>query len=206
LIAVGDIMMSRTVEERQERFGAGYPFAAVSSVLRAADLTLGNLEFALTSRGAPIEKTFVFRGHPRLAEGLATGGFQVLSLANNHALDFGREGLAEALQALRSRGLLTVGAGLTPEAARKPLILDRKGLKIALLTYTAIDPGLPPEAPGQPSLARADPSPSSGQAGPRAVVCGPSSVVHTHQNHRGRVLVQRGRSGSRDQAVSALPR
>jgi poly-gamma-glutamate capsule biosynthesis protein CapA/YwtB (metallophosphatase superfamily)/outer membrane protein assembly factor BamB len=137
LVAVGDIMLSRTVEERMEVYGNTYPFEAVTDLLRRADIAIGNLESPLSVSGEPLQKRFVFRAHPRHAEALAWAGFDVMSVANNHLLDFGQEGIEQTLQILRDVGVAYLGAGLSPEEARRPLILRAKGRRIAFLAYAA---------------------------------------------------------------------
>jgi poly-gamma-glutamate capsule biosynthesis protein CapA/YwtB (metallophosphatase superfamily)/outer membrane protein assembly factor BamB len=138
LVAVGDIMLSRTIEERMDLYGSSYPFWGTAELLRGADITIGNLECPLSTQGQPIGKRFTFRAHPRHAIGLAWAGFDILSLANNHLLDFGREGFVETLETLHDNGLAFVGAGLSHEAAHRPLILEVKGRKVAFLAYAAI--------------------------------------------------------------------
>ncbi len=127
LVAVGDVMLSRTVEERMELYGASYPFAGTADLLRSADIALGNLECPLTLVGEPIDKRFTFRAHPRYAAGLDWAGFDVLNLANNHLLDFGREGLAETIEALETNHLAYVGAGASYQDAHRPLIVGGQG-------------------------------------------------------------------------------
>jgi poly-gamma-glutamate capsule biosynthesis protein CapA/YwtB (metallophosphatase superfamily) len=137
LVFVGDLLLSRTVEERMEVFGSQYPFQAVADVLRGADITIGNLEAPLTVRGDPLNKRFVFRADPAHADGLAWAGFDLLSLANNHLLDFEVEGLSQTLETLEGRGISYVGAGLSYEEAHRPLIKQVKGKRIAFLSYAA---------------------------------------------------------------------
>jgi poly-gamma-glutamate capsule biosynthesis protein CapA/YwtB (metallophosphatase superfamily)/outer membrane protein assembly factor BamB len=137
LVAVGDIMLSRTVEERMEVYGSTYPFEAVTELLQGADIAIGNLESPLSVSGEPLQKRFVFRANPRHAEALARAGFDVMNVANNHLLDFGQEGIEQTLQILRDVGVAYLGAGLSPEEARRPLVLWTKGRRIAFLSYAA---------------------------------------------------------------------
>jgi poly-gamma-glutamate synthesis protein (capsule biosynthesis protein) len=137
LVAVGDIMLSRTVEERTEVYGSTYPFEAVAELVRGADITIGQLECPLTVNGDPIDKRFLFRAHPRNADALAWAGFDVMSLASNHVLDFGQEGFEQTLEALQGAGLAYVGAGLSSEESHGPLVQEVKGRRIAFLAYAA---------------------------------------------------------------------
>ncbi len=158
LVAVGDILLSRTVEERMEVFGSEYPFEVVAELLREADLAVGNLESPFAIGGEPIDKRFAFRGHPDHASALDWAGFDVLSLANNHLLDFGEPSLTETIEALRSRGVDYVGAGLSYEEARRPLIVGVKGRRIAFLSYAAARWKGSDEVPTGEWIAFADPA------------------------------------------------
>ncbi|MCD6554170.1 MAG: CapA family protein [Anaerolineae bacterium] len=136
LLAVGDIMLARTPEERMEVFGSSYPFAAVGNLLRGADVAVGNLECALTARSQPIpHKLYLFRAHPRHAVGLVEAGFDVLFLGNNHTSDYGQAGLDETVETLRAHGLACVGAGASTEEAYRPLFVEVKSVRLAFLSY-----------------------------------------------------------------------
>ena len=136
LLAVGDIMLARTPEERMEVFGSGYPFAATGNLLRGADVAVGNLECALTARSQPIpHKLYLFRAHPRHVVGLVQAGFDVLILGNNHTSDYGQAGLDETVTTLRAHGLAYVGAGSSTEEAYRPLFVEVKGVRLAFLSY-----------------------------------------------------------------------
>lgn len=134
LVAVGDICPGRAVEERMLVYGPTYPLEAFATLLRQADIATGNLEGTLADLGAPLRKTYTFRAKPGLVAGLAGAGFDVLSLANNHAADFGPEGLQETMAVLDASGIRHLGAG--PQAYA-PLLVETKGLRIAFLARTA---------------------------------------------------------------------
>lgn len=134
LVAVGDICPGRAVEERMLVYGPTYPLEAFAPLLRQADIATGNLEGTLADLGAPLRKTYTFRAKPGLVAGLAEAGFDVLSLANNHAADFGPEGLQEMMAVLDRAGIRHLGAG--PQAYA-PLLVETKGLRIAFLARTA---------------------------------------------------------------------
>jgi poly-gamma-glutamate capsule biosynthesis protein CapA/YwtB (metallophosphatase superfamily) len=137
LVAVGDIMLSRTVEERMDLYGSAYPFRGTADLIRGADIAIGNLESPLTTVGQPIAKRFTFRTHPTHVQGLALAGFDIMNLANNHLLDFGREGFVETVEVLEDNGLGYVGAGFSYAQAHRPLIWEGKGRRIAFLSYAA---------------------------------------------------------------------
>jgi poly-gamma-glutamate synthesis protein (capsule biosynthesis protein) len=130
---VGDLMLAREVDERIAREGVDAPFRRVRSILRRADLVVGNLESVITTRGTRQAKTYTFRAPARGARALRAGGFDVVGVANNHALDFGRVGLKDTLATLRRVGIRPMGAGHDRASARAPVIVTRDGLRIAFL-------------------------------------------------------------------------
>jgi poly-gamma-glutamate synthesis protein (capsule biosynthesis protein) len=130
---VGDLMLARGVDERIAREGIEAPFRRVRRILRRADLAIGNLESVVTTRGTRQAKTYTFRAPARGARALRAGGFDIVGVANNHALDFGRQGLADTLRDLRRAGVRAMGAGADVAAARAPVVVTRAGLRIAFL-------------------------------------------------------------------------
>src|SRR6267378_7071856 len=122
LIAVGDIMLSGQVARHHPAgFDATRLFGDVVALLRSGDIVFGNLETPLCE-GTPGRD--LFRGEPRMAGTLADAGFSVLSLANNHILDYGGDGLRQCATALRERGIVVLGAGLNREEAETPAIVE----------------------------------------------------------------------------------
>lgn len=104
-----------------------YPFAAVQEWFGNDDFTMVNLEGPLTDEGTPAEKTFCFRGDPKLAQILPAGSVECVSLANNHAEDFGAIGYENTQKALDGVGVAYVGDGETI------LVETERGLKIGIL-------------------------------------------------------------------------
>jgi len=138
LAAVGDVMLDRALGEAVVAGDVGYPFAQIEGALSTADLTIGNLESALGDLGAPEDKGYTFRAPRETAETLSLAGFDVLSLANNHAMDFGAEGLMQAIQLLEARGINTVGAGADDAAAHRPVIFEMNEIKLAFFAYVDV--------------------------------------------------------------------
>ena len=138
VIAVGDIMLDGTARPVLNENGYDYPFAEVRRLFAGAHVVFGNLEGPLTTRGAPEQdKTYVFRSPPdKVGQALRNAGFNVVSLANNHTLDFGADGLAQTLEALDAVGIAHAGAGENLKAARRPVVLDANGTRVALLAYS----------------------------------------------------------------------
>ena len=138
LAAVGDVMLGRSVGARLEREGAGAAFAAVRDILAGADVAIANLESPIATGGAPAPKAYAFRAPPAAAEALALAGIDLVSLANNHALDYGPAALAETRALLAERGIASIGAGPDRAAAHAPAAIARGGLTIAFLGYVTV--------------------------------------------------------------------
>ena len=123
LLFVGDIMLARGVEHYINKYGGGdfrYPFLKIAEFLNQADLVFGNLEGPVSMRGKNQGSIYSFRMNPKAIEGLKFAGFDVLSLANNHIWDWGREALEDTLALIRANGSMTVGAGRNYEEANTP--------------------------------------------------------------------------------------
>jgi poly-gamma-glutamate capsule biosynthesis protein CapA/YwtB (metallophosphatase superfamily) len=157
LTAVGDVQLARGVGRVMAARGFDYPWEQVRAEVRGADLSLLNLECALSAHGIAIAKRYSFAADPRAAEGLARAGFDVAVLANNHSLDCGRNGLVETEAVLREHGLQPVGAGATEAEAAAPLIVTRRGLRIAILARTFVLPDGVVYREDAPTVAAYDP-------------------------------------------------
>jgi poly-gamma-glutamate synthesis protein (capsule biosynthesis protein) len=117
----------------------GDPFASVASTLSDSDITIGNLECAITKKGKAVEKPYTFKG-PALALQVLRKHFSAVSLANNHSGDWGKLGFSGELDLLRDARLPWFGGGSNIREARRPLILTRNGQRIALLGYNEFPP------------------------------------------------------------------
>jgi poly-gamma-glutamate capsule biosynthesis protein CapA/YwtB (metallophosphatase superfamily) len=129
----------------------------VVAVAAEADLVLVNLECCISARGEPWPdpaKPFFFRAPPAAVEVLAALGVDCVTLANNHALDYGHVALEDTLELLRGAGIATVGAGLDLEEARRPAVLDANGFRLAVVGVTD-HPADFAAAPGRPGVALA---------------------------------------------------
>lgn len=142
-VFLGDVMLARGVETVIDEQGGDYtfPFEHIRDTLEGADLAFANLESIITSNPSGNGwwswlMCCTFGAQPQAAPALAEVGFDVLSVANNHALDQGRDGLREGLQLLRDAGVAPVGAGENLNDAREPVFIERNGLTIAVLAYT----------------------------------------------------------------------
>jgi poly-gamma-glutamate synthesis protein (capsule biosynthesis protein) len=112
--------------------------APIAPVLGAADLTVANLETAVTEGGAPAAKEFTFRAPPSALTALAGGGIDVASMANNHGMDYGPAGLEDSLAAEASSGFPIIGIGHNATEAYAPYTTVIKGQRIAVIGATQV--------------------------------------------------------------------
>lgn len=137
LTAVGDIMLARTVEQKMiDHNDWTYPFAEASDLTADADLAFGNLETPILKGEVSKSGSFFFRTDPKAIQGLKLAGFDVLSLANNHMMNFGEEGLKSTVGILDGAGIAYAGAGIAEEKISKPVIKEVKGIRFGFLAYT----------------------------------------------------------------------
>lgn len=134
----GDVMLGRLVAEAIRHHGPHYPLAPLAQRLRSADLTIVNLECAITSceqewRGPP--KAFYFGAPPEAVETLAHAGIDLVSLANNHLLDFGVDGLRDTVATLDAYGIAHCGAGKNLLDAGAGVVLERGGLRFGMAAF-----------------------------------------------------------------------
>ncbi|PIR86717.1 MAG: hypothetical protein COU11_04375 [Candidatus Harrisonbacteria bacterium CG10_big_fil_rev_8_21_14_0_10_49_15] len=143
LLFTGDIMLDRGVAGviRREQDPL-YPFLKIAEVTSAADITIGNLEGPISSRGQNQGSVYSFRFEPvGSIHGLQYAGFDVLSLANNHIWDWGRDALLDTVTHLESAGIKTAGAGADESIANAPAVsVLPDGTQIAFLSYTNLYP------------------------------------------------------------------
>jgi len=162
--AVGDIMLAGKWTAVLKSKGFDYPFAGVTPELSGADINLANLESPIASSGSEFSgKQFRFRADPAVARAIRKAGFNLVTLANNHSMDFGGEALAETLRHLDSAGIAWIGAGANLDEARKMALYTIKGKRVAFLGYSLTHPiefyagkNRPGTTPGYEKLVTAD--------------------------------------------------
>jgi len=122
--------------------GLGYPWRGTFEVLTNASILVGNLEAPLSKRGSVYtEKTWLLRADPRTVESLVKAGFDILTLANNHMMDYGPIALEDTLAALDNAKIARTGAGGNLAQAREAAILSAPdGTKFAFLAYSLTYP------------------------------------------------------------------
>ena len=136
VIYVGDIMVDdlpgKFIEQGND------PFAEFQELFDSADLVVGNLECVVGTKGQPEDKPWTFQAHPRVVPILARH-FDALSVANNHTGDYGKEAFLETLDLLKGK-VPVFGGGKNLTEARTPLLVEKKGIKFALLGYNEFKP------------------------------------------------------------------
>lgn len=141
LLFVGDIMLSRAVGAVIKKSGDWrYPFLETAEFLKSADLTFGNLEGPISSRGTNMGSIYSFRADPKVVEGIVYAGFDVLSIANNHIWDYGKVAFTDTIGILESAGVSPVGGGDNYDKAHEPIIKVVGDTKVAYLAYTNLIP------------------------------------------------------------------
>ena len=118
--------------------GMAQRLAPMAPLLTGADLTVANLETAITERGTPAPKAFTFRAPATILQGMQAAGIDVASMANNHGMDFGAEGLQDSIAAKRAAPIKVVGIGAEENEAFAPAVVDVKGTKVAVIAATQV--------------------------------------------------------------------
>jgi poly-gamma-glutamate synthesis protein (capsule biosynthesis protein) len=129
LVGVGDVLIDREKTETM--------FQHVAEVLRSADIAYANCEQALSDKGQanPIQAA---HSEPKTIAALLYAGIDIVSLANNHSLDWGREAFLDTMNRLKTANLPFVGAGANLAEAHQSIILERKNTKVGFLAYSSV--------------------------------------------------------------------
>jgi Bacterial capsule synthesis protein PGA_cap len=131
----GDTLLTRSVP------ATANPFGKIQPALSSGNIAIVNLETAISTRGTrQVGKEFTFRSAPSFASRIATAGIDVVSLANNHTLDFGTAALLDTRAYLNSAGVRNVGAGSSRTEALTPIEITVKGARVAILAASQIIP------------------------------------------------------------------
>ncbi|GAB4115783.1 MAG: hypothetical protein Kow00103_10820 [Candidatus Caldatribacteriota bacterium] len=143
ITAAGDVFMPGTVRWSNGDFVAAdeekgkLVMDKVVDCFLNSDINFCNLEAPISDRGKPMAgRAAAFRSYPSMAEVLKKNNITFVSLANNHSLDYGWEALADTMARLDSLGIGYSGAGKNIAEARQPTIIEKKGMKVGLLSYT----------------------------------------------------------------------
>jgi poly-gamma-glutamate synthesis protein (capsule biosynthesis protein) len=139
--AVGDVMLADRWAATIRKKGYDYPFRRITAELKTGDITIANLESPIARGGREFtDKKFRFRAEQEVAGALKKSGINLVTLANNHTMDFGGQALVETMKNLESVGIAWIGAGENLSDARKMALYTIKGKKIAFLGYSLTQP------------------------------------------------------------------
>lgn len=150
---MGDVMLADGPGRVIAR--GGDPFGAVMKAMKNADVRIANLECVIATGGTKAAKPWTFRAHPQVLDVLRRH-VDAVSLANNHSGDFGPQAFSQMLGRLQRAGLPYFGGGADLRAAHRPVIVERQGLRIALLGYNEMFPRRFEAGPDSPGIAWAD--------------------------------------------------
>jgi poly-gamma-glutamate capsule biosynthesis protein CapA/YwtB (metallophosphatase superfamily) len=144
LAFTGDVMFGRTVNSHllATTTNDPYPFTHSADFLRKFDLTIGNLECIISRRGTPVDKPipFILHGDPRAYKRLMHAGFDVVSVANNHSGDYGKEAFLDEILTLPQHGITPVGGGRNKHEAHTPVFKTVRNTTVGFLAYDEIAP------------------------------------------------------------------
>ncbi len=138
MVFVGDVMLARGVAYMVNKYGSdddAFPFLKIKDTLSGADVVFGNLEGPVSDKGYKAGSIYSFEADPKAIDGLTFAGFNVMSCANNHMLDYTSAALEDTIARLKGASILCAGAGANAAEALAPKFLDVKGNKIAVLAY-----------------------------------------------------------------------
>jgi poly-gamma-glutamate capsule biosynthesis protein CapA/YwtB (metallophosphatase superfamily) len=110
----------------------------IADTLRAADVTMVNLETSVTDRGTPEPKQFHFRAPASAFDAVKAAGVDVVTIANNHSLDYGQVGLGDTLDNARRAGVPAIGAGHNATEAYAPWMTSVRGTRIAFVAVSQV--------------------------------------------------------------------
>lgn len=155
LAFAGDIMLDRGVENSViKNFGGNYSMLfekalghsptgepkTISEIFKKADIAFANLEGPASDQGADQKNLYSFRMDPSVIPALRGAGLSVLSVANNHAGDWGRLAYADTLSRLKENEIFYTGGGQNKEEAETPVIIEKYGMKIGYLAFSDVGP------------------------------------------------------------------
>ncbi len=140
VISGGDVMPDRSVEQYAKANGAEAVFEGIARVFEKGDAAWVNLEGVVSPLGTPkTEKTYTFQGPTSFAPALAGAGVDVVTMANNHSVDYGRAALRDSIARLEKAGIQVVGAGRNLDDSHAPAaVTAASGATIGFLAYNDV--------------------------------------------------------------------
>ena len=120
-----------------------FPFAKVKKYFGESDISIVNLEGALTNYSRAVPKKFNFKGDPKYARCLVEGSIDIVNLANNHLMDYYEKGALDTFNALDKQGVLYCGAGRNIDDAKELRVIRKEGVDVGFLGYAKVGRGYP---------------------------------------------------------------
>ncbi|MCA0987590.1 CapA family protein [Guptibacillus algicola] len=142
ITVVGDVMFDWSIKTAMSTEGPNYPLQHISPLIKDSDLSILNLETAIGTSGHKQDKLYTFQSPPASAKAMKDAGFDLVSLANNHAMDFGREGLYETIDLLKQADLNYIGAGKNENEAYRAYSDTINNHKIDILGFSQVLPAI----------------------------------------------------------------
>ncbi len=141
MLFVGDTMLSRSVGDTMAaKNDYLWPFEKIADFLKEADLTFANLETPISNRGINVGSIYSFRSNPKVIAGLTYAGFDIVSIANNHAWDYGRDAFTDTMDNLSQVGISYIGGGHNESEAHAGVIKKVGDTNVGFLAYTNLLP------------------------------------------------------------------
>lgn len=139
LNAIGDIIIGRVVYQKVQQHGVNYPFQKMAAQVKDADLTTADQEAAISDRHTILcNNCMAFASPDRVTDGYTLAGIDAVNLANNHSYNAGTEAFTDTIASLTKRDIKHFGGGNNFTDAHSPLIMNIKGVKVAMLGYNSI--------------------------------------------------------------------
>lgn len=136
----GDISINGSLDSQIKKYGVNYPFKYVNPFFKQSDLTVVNLETCISTRGKAASKQYTFRANPSIVNGIKNSGIDILSLANNHSLDYGPTALLDTISYAKKANLGVVGAGKNSKEANWAQYRTINGKKVAIIGLSHVLP------------------------------------------------------------------
>lgn len=139
LTTIGDVILGRHVAYKMRYYhDYTHPWLKLASLVSQGDLSFADLEVPLSDRTSPPDEGTSFIAPQKSIAGLKLAGIDVVALANNHSTNFGDAAFMDTLALLKKESIAYTGGGKDAQEAYKPLILEKKGLKIAFIDFNSI--------------------------------------------------------------------
>lgn len=137
----GDVSLDPSFIPNYDTYGYAWAWTGVKALFKKDDLTVVNLECAVSKLGTPVPKTFNFRGDVAALPAMQAAGVEVANMANNHSYDYGPAALLDTRKNLGDADIAAVGAGKDPQQALAPALFVIKGWRIAVVGFDkVVDP------------------------------------------------------------------